>query len=339
MIIACPHCQTKYQVTYEAIGSAGRKVQCAHCQQAWQQAPLSEPLPSAKEQKDLDAFTEDRLDEAMRAEEEAAATELAKRVADEETHQKSVSAAKVDPALVRSRQRAFSKRQDAIAASQPMAQMRRAIRIGLALLLCAVVAGSYFVRKDIVARYPAMAGVYEAIGLGVNVAGLEFSNVAAQRSLHNGKDVLVVSAQIVGLDTTPTTVPPVVVTLLDDHGQSIYAWSIAPSIDDLMAGERATFDTQLVMPPGDAERLRLSFAEAAPVSAALTLSGEAIPLRPKGSVHAQISGAAPASHPPQADEHSGAAAIHGEPAAAHAEPPEAAAEHAAPHSTDTQEHH
>jgi len=37
MIITCPHCQTKYQVAYEAIGSAGRKVQCAQCRQAWQQ--------------------------------------------------------------------------------------------------------------------------------------------------------------------------------------------------------------------------------------------------------------------------------------------------------------
>ena len=40
MIITCPHCQTRYQVTYEAIGSTGRKVQCAHCQQAWSQKPL-----------------------------------------------------------------------------------------------------------------------------------------------------------------------------------------------------------------------------------------------------------------------------------------------------------
>ncbi len=40
MIITCPNCQTKYQVTYEAIGSVGRKVQCAHCQQAWQQRPV-----------------------------------------------------------------------------------------------------------------------------------------------------------------------------------------------------------------------------------------------------------------------------------------------------------
>lgn len=259
MIIACPHCQTKYQVTFEAIGSAGRKVQCAQCQKAWQQAPL-DPARSA-EQDTFDNFVEDELDEAFAAEETAVAAELRQRLADQGNADKSASAAKIDPALVRSRQRAFSKRQSAIAASQPLAQLRRALRIGLALLLCLVLAGAFFARVPIVARYPAMAGIYAAIGLPVNVVGLDFTEVRTQRSLRNGKDVLIVSAQILGLNAAPTPVPAVEVTLLDSQGAAIYAWSIAPSVPDLMAGERATFDTQLAMPPGDAQRVRLSFAD------------------------------------------------------------------------------
>ena len=66
MIITCPHCQTKYQVTYEAIGSAGRKVQCAHCQQAWQQRPLDkEDPPTPAQKKATEVMTEDGLDDAM----------------------------------------------------------------------------------------------------------------------------------------------------------------------------------------------------------------------------------------------------------------------------------
>ncbi len=259
MIIACPHCQTKYQVTFEAIGSAGRKVQCAECQRAWQQPPL-DPSPSA-EQVALESFVEDELDEAFAAEETAVAAELQQRLADQGNAEKSASAAKIDPALVRSRQRAFSKRQSAIAASQPLAQLRRAVRAGLALLLCAVIAAAFFARVPIVARYPAMAGIYATIGLPVNVVGLDFTEVQTQRSLRNGKDVLIVSAQILGLNKAPTPVPAVEVTLLDSQGAAIYAWSIAPSVPDLMAGERATFDTQLAMPPGDAQRVRLSFAD------------------------------------------------------------------------------
>lgn len=262
MIISCPHCQTQYQVTYEAIGSAGRKVQCAQCQQAWQQAPIKPSEPSAAATAAFDAIVEDGLDEALEAEEKAVAAELARRVADEENRLKSAEAAKIDPSVIRSRQRAFSKRQDAVNAGQPLARFRRAVRVVLALLLCGVIAGAYFARTMIVERYPAMAGVYEQIGLGVNVVGLEFSNVSTLRTLRNGQDLLVVSAQIVGLNPTPTKIPAVVITLLDTNGTSIYAWSVAPAIADLMAGERGTFDTQLVMPPGDAERVKLSFAEA-----------------------------------------------------------------------------
>ena len=262
MIIACPHCQTKYQVTYEAIGSAGRKVQCAHCQQAWQQAPVEQDDALAENKAMFEAIVEDGLDEALKAEEQAVAAELARYIADQENRQKSASAAKIDPAVVRSRQRAFSRRQDAIAASQPLARLRRAVRVGLALLLCAIAGLAYFGRVQIVEQYPEMAGVYAAVGLGVNIAGLDFTDVTTQRTLRNGKDTLMVSAQIVGLNAAPSPVPPIVVTLLDGAGESIYAWSIAPAIADLMAGERATFDTQLAMPPGDARRVRLTFDEA-----------------------------------------------------------------------------
>lgn len=315
MIIACPHCQTKYQVTYEAIGSAGRKVQCAHCKEAWQQAPLSKPAVVAREQGAVDAILEDELDETLLAEEKAVSAALAKRIADEDTRQKSATAAKVDPAIIRKRQRAFSRRQDAIASNQPLAQLRRAVRVGLALLLCAVVAGAFFARVQIVARYPAMAGVYAVVGLGVNVIGLDFTDVSTQRTLRSGKDVLVVSAQIVGRNAAPTRVPPVVITLLDDAGQEIYAWSIAPEIQDLMAGERATFDTQLVVPPGDAQRVRLSFAEPAPPAAAIPPSDSQLP------EHALP--AASADHPAEPDPHSVAGA----------------AEHSASSTPNPSEHH
>ncbi|HEY0034804.1 MAG TPA: zinc-ribbon domain-containing protein [Devosia sp.] len=300
MIIACPHCQTKYQVTYEAIGSAGRKVQCAHCQQAWQQAPLSEPAPSARAQQEVDAVVEDQLDEAFVSEEKKISAALAKRVADEDTRQQSALAAKVDPAVIRKRQRAFSNRQDAIAATQPLAQLRRAVRLGLVLLLCATIAGAYFARVQIVARFPAMAGVYESIGLGVNVVGLDFTNVSTQRTLRSGKDILIVSAQIVGLNAAPVKVPAVVVTLLDEEGQSIYAWSIVPDIQDLMAGERATFDTQLAAPPGDAARVQLSFAEPEPVS--ITLSTDDAPSAfPAGELNVQTSAGLALEGEPESD--------------------------------------
>lgn len=259
MIITCPHCQTKYQVSYDAIGSAGRKVQCAHCQQAWNQHPLDGVDDTPEQKQAFEVMAEDALDDALVAEAQAVAAEVARKLEMEE--QASIAAAgTVDPAVVRNRQRAFTRRQTAIAADLPLARLRRTLRITGFVLLAGVLVIAYHGRMMVVERFPAMAGVYETVGLGVNVVGLDFTNVTSLHTLRDGKDVLIVSAQIVGLMPEPVRVPPVVVTLIDSEGQAIYEWSVTPSVRDLMAGERSTFDTQLTLPPGDAARVRLSFA-------------------------------------------------------------------------------
>ena len=277
MIITCPHCQTKYQVTYEAIGSVGRKVQCAHCQQAWQQRPLDKEVPATPAQRQAsEAIAEDGLDDAMETEARSAVSETAKRLvqekrAEEMLHKAAAVVHKAEAAVLRKRQKDFSKRQNAIVADLPLARLRRTMRIIGGLALVAIVATAYFGRHGVVERFPAMAGIYEAVGLGVNVVGLEFSNVTTVQTSRDGKEVLSVSAQIVGLMPDPVRVPAVVVTLLDSHGQGVYAWSVTPAVRDLMAGERSTFDTQLTMPPGEAASVRLSFA-----------GGSSMPIIPEG---------------------------------------------------------
>lgn len=282
MIITCPHCQTKYQVTYEAIGSAGRKVQCAHCQRAWQQPPVDEDEASPEQKQAFEAMAEDGLDDAMSAEERVVADEVAQRL-ELERQAEAVNAAKADAAMARNRQRAFARRQTAMAAELPLARLRRSLRIVGFVLLGAIIFTAYFGRVQVVERFPAMAGVYEAVGLGVNVVGLDFSNVSSLRTLRDGKEVLIVSAQIVGMMPEPVPVPSVVVTLIDGQGRGIYEWSVTPSVRDLMAGERATFDTQLTLPPGEAARVRLSFAggQSIPMVAAAERAAE--PPAPAGS--------------------------------------------------------
>lgn len=329
MIITCPHCQTKYQVTYEAIGSVGRKVQCAHCQQAWQQRPLDKADTSTPEQKKaVEAITEDGLDEAMAAEEQKVAAEVSKRAAQEkvaeETQHRAAAANKSEAAVLRKRQKDFSKRHDAMVADLPLARLRRTLRIAGGVMLVGLLATGYFARVSVVKQFPALAGVYASIGLGVNVVGLEFSNVTTQQSLRDGREILSVSAQIVGLQPNPVSVPAVVVTLIDSQGQGVYEWSVVPSVRDLMAGERATFDTQLTMPPGDAARVRLSFA-----------GGQSIPIK-GGGAPAQAAAAPPEPHTAPAGH--GESAEHAAPAAGHGENTEHAAP-AAPTDTSTPEHH
>ncbi|MEQ8599150.1 MAG: DUF3426 domain-containing protein [Devosia sp.] len=259
MIITCPHCQTKYQVTFEAIGSAGRKVQCAHCHQAWNQGaqPDAPETPADIEANKLfDAMAEDALDEAMSAEEKTVA---AKRPAVSSPPLNGLAEG-IDPAELKKRQQEFSRRQNAMISRLPLARLRRGARIAGVVLLAGIVGGAYFWRVPIVERYPDLAGLYESIGLGVNVVGLDFADLETLKALSGGNDVLTVSAQIVGQSGSPVAVPPVVVSLLDETGHAVYEWSVSPRVRDLMAGERATFDTRLSLPPSEAVRVRLSFA-------------------------------------------------------------------------------
>lgn len=253
MIITCPHCQTKYQVTYEAIGSAGRKVQCAQCQQEWRQRALPKTKPGAREDQQSDALfedmREDALDEAIMVEERLAIEAQA-----------TPARPGPDAAEIRKRQKAFTRRQSAMISSLPLARLRRTARVAGIVILLAMAASAYFLRVPIVERYPDLADIYETAGLGVNVVGLDFTNLETLRTINDGQDVLIVSAQILGLTTQPSPVPPVVVSLLDAGGRAIYEWSVVSRARDLMAGERATFETRLTMPPKDAARVRLSFA-------------------------------------------------------------------------------
>jgi predicted Zn finger-like uncharacterized protein len=260
MIITCPHCQTRYQVAFEAIGSTGRKVQCAHCQKAWSQAPVD---PDASDDADPQVrnVAEDALDDALVSEERRVAAEAAERLAEaaEAAELGSRDAGKVDPALIRKRQRAFSRRQHVMESQLPLARLRRAARVAGALALVGLALGGYFGRVEVVEQFPSMAGVYAALGMPVNVIGLEFEKLNTLRTLRDGKDVLIVSADIVGVQKAPVVVPAVVVTLIDDAGNGIYEWSVTPEARDLMAGERIGFETQLQMPPVSAARVRLSF--------------------------------------------------------------------------------
>lgn len=262
MIITCPHCQTKYQVTFEAIGSVGRKVQCAHCHQAWQQGPKTGgDRPDDPERREADklfeAMAEDALDEAMSSEAKAAADARGAAV---KLPPDPTALPRMDAAEMKKRQMAFSRRQNAMISRLPLARLRRAARACGVVLLAGIVGFAYFGRVPIVERYPDLAGLYEAVGLGVNVVGLDFAYLETLKALSSGNDVLTVSAQIVGRSPEPVPVPPVVVSLLDAGGHAVYEWSVAPRVRDLMAGERATFDTRLSLPPSEAVRVRLSFA-------------------------------------------------------------------------------
>lgn len=294
MIISCPYCRARYQVAYEAIGSAGRKVQCANCQKAWQAMPDAAPKPAPKPDLKLvgsdpdDRLFEDMAEAGLDAAFEAEEREVVNKAEAFSDAMLTQAAAKaieemkaalpprpepppkvVDDATLNRRRRAFSRRQHSLARSLPLARVRRALRVVGVLLLVATFGLGIALRTEIVRLMPDMAGVYQTVGLGVNVVGLDFHDLRTVRLLRDGKDVMLVTAKVHSESNKMLAIPPVIVTLLDAGGRPLYEWSATAPSPDLAPGETVEIETQLAAPPAGMARLRLSFASGRSASANL----------------------------------------------------------------------
>ena len=144
-----------------------------------------------------------------------------------------------------------------------MARFKRVARLGVLVALVMTSGGGVLLREPIVAQFPQLAGVYAAVGLGVNVVGLEFRNVHTLQSLQQGAEVLKVDGDIASVSGHEVPVPQVIVTLLDARGDPLYQWSVASRAGELEPGETIGFETRLPSPPAGARSVKLTFASGA----------------------------------------------------------------------------
>jgi predicted Zn finger-like uncharacterized protein len=282
MIITCPHCDTRYQVAHEAIGSAGRKVECASCHEAW----------FARAEEDdtfLDPVFEDALDEQIEA--EARAAEPPPREPEEQPPaEPPTDPHRISDEEMRRRQREFLRRRRHIGRLQPGARLRRLVRLGVLVTLVAGLTGAVLGREAIVRTIPDLAGLYDRLGLTVNVVGLEFTRVNGMLSRREGRPVLIVRGEVRGVSNQAVPFPPMLVSLVDEHGDALYRWSIAPPVASLAGGERVPFESQMVNPPPSAAGISVGFGTVGALSVT--------PAMIEGSAH---SGDASTPHGPAAE--------------------------------------
>lgn len=329
VIIACPHCGTRYQVPPETLGDAGRKVACAHCGQSWMAEPGA-ALPVPQEDDKLFSEADERALDKSFAEAESSLREVPASVrqlipkgevpppevmrsiteikaALESKSGKTLSDVAPDDAARTPEQKKaqgkLEKRQRAFAKHLPSARLARVLRVAGLGMLAAVISGGVLFRTDIVRAVPDLAGLYAAVGLRVNVIGLDFSEVTTLRSRQGGNDVLTVNATIFGVEPRLVMVPPVVVTLLGSDDTPVYSWSVAPKQRDLEPGEMIGFSAELVSPPDGAEQVRLSFADSTRAITPLVTT-EVQPVDVAPVAHAPAEHDAPAEHPAEHKESS-----------------------------------
>ncbi len=116
-------------------------------------------------------------------------------------------------------------------------------------------------RQKVVATFPSFAGIYEMIGMKVNLRGLDFENVSAHQEMDGSTPVLVVDGDIINLESESKSLPAVRVTLKSSTGRDVYAWNYSlPQLNIDQMG-KVHFKTRLLAPPEASVTVEVRFTD------------------------------------------------------------------------------
>ena len=104
-------------------------------------------------------------------------------------------------------------------------------------------------REKIVDVAPPAAKAFAAIGLPVNLAGLELREVRSHIEMDGARKVLAVEGEIANMRRESRSVPPVALTVRGEDGQAKYAWTTRAAKSRLEPGETIAFRARLNSPP------------------------------------------------------------------------------------------
>ncbi|ACL56161.1 DUF3426 domain-containing protein [Methylobacterium nodulans] len=161
----------------------------------------------------------------------------------------------------------------------PAARTARPSLAALAVCLGLALAGAALLARERVVRaLPQTARLYAAIGLPVNLRGLDFRDVVAfQVPAGAGSEGrLVVEGDLVSAAAEPRPVPPLALEVRDEADQLVYSWTAEAPRARLEPKDAARFRAELAAPPARGRRVLVRFAavdtEKSPVSVGSTPS-------------------------------------------------------------------
>jgi predicted Zn finger-like uncharacterized protein len=295
MQIACPNCETSYDVDPSSVGPTGRSVRCARCRAVWfaantaalseiaashraemaQFAPMAagdaeEPWPEpgkslagASDPADI-GFVHDAPPIAM-ADSTGSDDPLAGY------------APGLDGPLIESPALAPIAHEPAaggplpedietVAARRAREEARnRRFRWPLSLWPSAILAfilldlGLIGWRVDIVRVVPQTASLYAALGLPVNLRGLVLAEITSETVTNDGVPVLLIQGQIVSTAQRTVEVPRLRFALRNASGNEIYSWTALPTRSLLSPGETLPFQSRLASPPPETRGVLVRF--------------------------------------------------------------------------------
>ncbi len=229
MILTCPSCGTRYQTDRARFIPSGCNVRCAKCSHVWFQ-----PSPDGP----------------------------AEPVSDVAAAQ---ARAGGDASVAANAPLSAARQQTASAAER----RERRINIanfgawaGLVLLVAGIGWAVVRYRDNIAELWPQSATFYAAIGMPVNVRGLEIAGLSYKQEVEDGQPVLSISGRIVNVTGRELAVPELHASLSDEAKRELYHWNFDAGVPALKPGADAPFSTRLTSPPAEARMVDVRFARA-----------------------------------------------------------------------------
>ncbi len=136
------------------------------------------------------------------------------------------------------------------------------ILIGVFVLLFGSAAGLYFLKGMVVEMVPAMAPLYEMVGLGEEPgAGLEIPKkmLKPERITEGGMDILVVRGVVKNISDMPKEVPPLKVWLHDADGNEVQSAISTAEETQLEPGASTSFKIRVEEPSALARGINVTF--------------------------------------------------------------------------------
>jgi predicted Zn finger-like uncharacterized protein len=230
MIVYCPSCSTRHDIPTSRLAASGGMVRCSGCGQNWIEGKAAEveELPSRHAPRVIEHGFEPDSE-------------------------------------VRRLLEASREARDRFAAQR----RRRLSRIRgwsiFAALVAAPFAAAAALPEMIVTYAPASIRAYQAIGMEVNIYGLDIRRVQQQHAIVDGTRVLSIKGEIVNVTDDPVKMPWLRFGLSDTSGAEVYFWTLDTGARPLRAGESTTFTTRVAAPPESARKLHIRFARASEI--------------------------------------------------------------------------
>jgi hypothetical protein len=118
-------------------------------------------------------------------------------------------------------------------------------------------------RHKIVRAWPQANGIFAAIGLPVNLYGLDIKNIRTVLSEEGTERVLLIEGDILNIGKRDTTIPRLSLILRGAKGETIYTWQAPAPQPVLGTGDVTTFHARLAAPPEAARDVLVRFAKPA----------------------------------------------------------------------------